>query len=100
MFHLPITVPMNPAMRLVQNDSSYVTLADIYENYCKEAGIARDDPVFISGEKLKQTLRLYRQDNQNGAGQPTRQEYFVLKKDLFDDVQTNLVPDNIVTQVS
>lgn len=44
-------------MRIIQNDSSYVTLADIYERYCEDAGIVREDPIFMMGEKTKALCR-------------------------------------------
>ena len=56
-FHLPVAVPCGPSMRLMQNDSSYVTLADIYEQYCESTGILREDPMFLIGEKSKNILR-------------------------------------------
>lgn len=99
-FHIPITVPCSPALRLMQNDSSYVTFGDMFEKYCEEAGISRDDPVFIPGEKMKQMLRLQRQDHSNMNGPPTRQEYWTIKKEIFDDIQAHLIPDNVISQVS
>ena len=62
-FHLPVAVPCGPSMRIVQNDSSYVTLADIYEQYCDSAGIVREDPIFLMGEKTKVVLREFKKVN-------------------------------------
>ena len=50
-------------MRILQNDSSYVTLADIYEQYCEQAGIVREDPVFMMGEKTKSVIREFKKVN-------------------------------------
>ena len=43
-------------MRLLQNDSSYVTFGDMYDQFCQETGLVREDPNFIVGEKVKATL--------------------------------------------
>lgn len=48
-------------MRLLQNDSSYVTFADIYEQYCEENGVGREDPVLLIGEKLRTAMREIRE---------------------------------------
>ena len=47
-------------MRILQNDSSYITLADIYEQFCDDVGIMREDPIFLMGEKGKMALREFR----------------------------------------
>lgn len=99
-FHIPVTVPCSPALRLMQNDASYVTFGDIFEKYCQESNVNRDDTVFVPGEKIKKTLRIYRQDHANGSGQPSKAEYFSMKKEVFDDIQAHLVPDSVISQVS
>ena len=48
-------------MRLLQSDSSYITFADIFEQYCEEHGVGREDPVFLIGEKLKAAMREIRE---------------------------------------
>ena len=50
-------------MRILQNDSSYITLADIYEQYCEETGIQREDPLFMMGEKVRAIMREFRKTN-------------------------------------
>lgn len=84
----------------MQNDASYVTFGDIFEKYCQESNVNRDDTVFVPGEKIKKTLRIYRQDHPNGNGQPSKLDYFSMKKEVFDDIQTHLVPDSVISQVS
>ena len=56
-FHLPAAILCSPTLRLLQNDSSYVALADIYDRYCEETNITREDPILVAGEKVKQVLR-------------------------------------------
>lgn len=45
----------------MQTDSSYVTLGDIYDRHCEEASISREDPILVSGEKVKNVLLEFKQ---------------------------------------
>ena len=60
-FHLPAAVSFSPTLRLIQTDTSYITLSDIYDQHCENAGITREDPVMMSGDKLRQVARDFRQ---------------------------------------
>lgn len=62
-FHLPAAVSCSPTLRLFQTDSSYVTLGDIYDLHCEEIGISREEPILFAGEKVKKTLREFRQNS-------------------------------------
>ena len=59
-FHLPATVSLNPGLRLLQSDASYITLGDIYDDHCESIGITREDPILVAGEKIKQVMRDFR----------------------------------------
>lgn len=48
-------------MRLLQNDSSYVTLGDIYDQHCEDIGITREDPCLVVGEKMKVAMREFKE---------------------------------------
>ena len=52
-FFLPLMIPLSPSVRLVQDDASYVTLQGIYEDYCRRSGLAKDDPLLFTMEKLR-----------------------------------------------
>lgn len=62
-FHLPAAVSCAPNLRLLQNDASYINLGDIYDQHCEASGIAREEPVLMIGEKVKATLREFKQRN-------------------------------------
>jgi transformation/transcription domain-associated protein len=68
-FHLPAAISCSISARLFQNDSSYVTFGDIYDRHCDEAGISREDPILVAGEKVKQVLREFRQVQGKTVGQ-------------------------------
>ncbi|THH01673.1 hypothetical protein EW026_g1062 [Hermanssonia centrifuga] len=78
-----------------ENDSSYVTFGDIYEEYCEEVGIGREDPIFLVVEKVKQSMKEFKKM----MGRPfNRGDIINLKRDLFGEIQAKLVPENIMTR--
>ncbi|KAK4137532.1 hypothetical protein BT67DRAFT_372977 [Trichocladium antarcticum] len=52
-FTLPLMVPLAPHIRIVQEDTSYMTLQGVYEDHCRRHGISRDEPVLFTMEKLR-----------------------------------------------
>lgn len=56
-FHLPAIVPLAPNVRMVQDDPSYYTLHDIYEDHCDTVQIHKDDPMVYFADKLKKNIR-------------------------------------------
>lgn len=94
-FHIPAAVSCSPSLRLLQNDSSYVTLGDIYDRHCEEHGITREDPILVSGEKVKRVLLEFKQSM---GRTPSKTEYFTLRKDIMDEVVAKLVPDDVLTK--
>lgn len=67
-FHLPAAVSCSPTLRLFQTDTSYITLGDIYEFHCEDAGISREEPILFAGEKIKKTLRELKQNPSRQVG--------------------------------
>jgi len=59
-FHVPAIISLNPGVRLLQTDASYIALSDIYDQHCENTGIAREDPMVVAGEKIKQVVRDFR----------------------------------------
>lgn len=60
-FHVPVAIPVQSTMRLIQSDSSYVSMMEIYEQFCAEKGIAREDPLYMVPEKLRPAMLNYKQ---------------------------------------
>ena len=55
-FHLPLAVSITPQIRLLANDSSYVTLQDVYDQHCSDKGVTREDPVLQVAQKTREIL--------------------------------------------
>jgi transformation/transcription domain-associated protein len=77
-FTLPLMVPLAPHIRIVEEDTSNITLQGVYEDYCRRHGMSKDDPVLFTMEKLRGVL-----DTKNSVGLPHTR--------IFDDSQANRV---------
>ncbi|KAI0638186.1 atypical/PIKK/TRRAP protein kinase [Trametes polyzona] len=94
-FHLPAAVSCAPNLRLLQNDASYITLGDIYDKHCEDSGMAREEPVMMSGEKVKIAMREFKQKN---GRLPNKGEFYMLKKEVLDDVVAKLCSEDVLTR--
>lgn len=91
-FHLPLMVPIAPHLRLVQDDSSYISLQGIFEDHCRRTGINKDDPIVFALKRVIGSLEPGR-TGQNAVDP-------VVKLEIFNCIQTDMVPNNIVVEVS
>lgn len=94
-FHIPAAISFSPTLRLLQNDSSYITLGDIYDQYCEERGFTREEPIFVCGEKVKTVVSEYRQVH---GSIPNKSHIYGLKKDIFDEIASKLIPGDVLTK--
>ena len=85
-FHLPAAIPLAPHIRIVQDDSTYISLQAIYEDYCARTGLHKDDPLRLANEKIQQAT-----DVQN-----SKQNLINLKVEILNTIQRDLVPNDIV----
>ena len=90
-FHLPLMVPLAPHLRLVQDDSSYISLQGIFEDHCRRIGINKDDPIVFALKKVIASLEPGRTGQL--AVDPN------VKLDIFTVVQ-EMVPPTIVLEAS
>lgn len=104
-FHLPVAVPLNPALRLLANDSSYVTLQHIYDSHCEMMRMAREDPQLAFAEKFSSVynpsvcfLTIYLLAA-NLQSQLTESQAVNLRAELQEEIIAKMVPENIITNV-
>jgi transformation/transcription domain-associated protein len=78
-FHLPVVVPLSPAIRMIQDDSSYITPQSVYEDHCRRHDLDKDEPLNFTMERLR-------------AITPQKQEqYSTIKVEAFNHVQEHVV---------
>jgi transformation/transcription domain-associated protein len=91
--YLPVIVSIAPQIRLVQDDPSYTTLQDIFEDYCKEKKMCRDDPAVYYTNRLKKVLLC------EDMSKRSKIELLNLKMELFEEISAQLVPNTILSSV-
>ena len=94
-FHLPVIVPLAPNVRIVQDDPSYYTLHDIYEDYCDDVNMHKDDPLAYYDEKLKNNFGTG--NSRDVVAQKT--ELLNLRMEINDEISNSMVPSNILSKV-
>lgn len=92
-FHLPLIVPIAPQIRLVQDDPSYITLQDIFEDYCKEKKMGRDDPAIYYTNRIRKVLL------SEDISKRSKIELLNLKMEVFEEISGQLVPNTILSTV-
>ncbi|KAI5862854.1 hypothetical protein GGS23DRAFT_569784, partial [Durotheca rogersii] len=89
-FTVPLIVPLAPHIRIVQEDTSYITLQGIYEDHCRRNGMAKDEPVILTMEKLRGLVE------PKGTKQP--EQAAAARLEVFAAIQEKWVPHTVVLQ--
>ncbi|EPB81798.1 hypothetical protein HMPREF1544_11483 [Mucor circinelloides 1006PhL] len=91
-FHLPAIVPLAPNVRMVEDDPSYCTLYDVYEDHCDATNMHKDDPLAYFIEKFK--------SNSNKATDVVsmKTEMLNLRLEINEEIAKNMVPANILSK--
>ncbi|KAJ5980931.1 hypothetical protein N7481_008229 [Penicillium waksmanii] len=89
-FHLPLMVPLAPHIRLVRDDSSYISMQGIYEDYCRRVGINKDEPVLFTMDRMRSLA----ETKQNR----TADQQQVLRTEILTAIQDKWVPSNVVLE--
>ncbi|WPG98564.1 Hypothetical protein R9X50_00135600 [Acrodontium crateriforme] len=85
-FTLPVMVPLSPQIRMIQDDSSYITLQGIYEDYCRRNEVDKDGPTMFTMEKMRGLT-------------PQKQETFLnTRLEALNYVQERFVPKDLARQ--
>ncbi|ROT39320.1 transcription-associated protein [Sodiomyces alkalinus F11] len=89
-FTLPLMVPLAPHIRIVQEDTSYITLQGVYEDHCRRHGMSKDEPVLFTMEKLRGVL-----DSKN----PKHGEQGATARlEVFNAIQEKWVPHTVALE--
>ena len=86
-FHLPLMVPIAPHIRLVQDDSSYISMQGVYEDHCRQTGMGKDEPVLFTMEKLRAMA-----ENKQGR---TPEQHAIMRTEILTAIQERWVPNNV-----
>ncbi|KAI5461401.1 hypothetical protein BGZ63DRAFT_235141 [Mariannaea sp. PMI_226] len=89
-FTLPLMVPLAPHIRIVQEDTSYITLQGVYEDHCRRMGMSKDEPVLFTMEKLRGIL-----ENKT-SNKP--EQTATARLEVFNAIQEKWVPPTLVLE--
>ncbi|KAJ5702643.1 hypothetical protein N7488_010191 [Penicillium malachiteum] len=89
-FHLPLMVPLAPHIRLVRDDSSYISMQGIYEDHCRRVGMNKDEPVLFTMDRMRSLA----ETKQNRT--PDQQQ--VLRTEILTAIQDKWVPSTVVLE--
>ncbi|KAJ5104398.1 hypothetical protein NUU61_001745 [Penicillium alfredii] len=89
-FHLPLMVPLAPHIRLVRDDSSYISMQGIYEDYCRRVGVNKDEPVLFTMDRMRSLA----ETKQNRT--PDQQQ--VLRTEILTAIQDKWIPSTVVLE--
>jgi transformation/transcription domain-associated protein len=89
-FTLPLMVPLAPHIRIVQEDTSYITLQGVYEDHCRRMGMSKDEPVLFTMEKMRGISEMK---------MPNKPEQTATAKlEVFNAIQEKWVPQTVVLE--
>ncbi|KAJ3121303.1 hypothetical protein HK098_003792 [Nowakowskiella sp. JEL0407] len=91
-FHLPTIIPLALAVRLVQDDITYKSLQEIYEDYCRSQGIHKEDPIVYHLSRMKEIVM---SDEMKRGGKIDLPN---LKTEILSSITENIIPPTILTQ--
>jgi transformation/transcription domain-associated protein len=106
-FHLPTAIPLAPQLRLVQNDQSYISLQDVYDDFATSKGMSREDSLMAFYDRVKalhepsmSRVSVVVPHHQLATDLQADTRFVQLKADVLEEIQTKLIPQNILSNVS
>ncbi|KAK5993473.1 Transcription-associated protein 1 [Cladobotryum mycophilum] len=90
-FTLPLMVPLAPHIRIVQEDTSYITLHGVYEDHCRRMGMSKDEPVLFTLEKIRGVL-------ESKGGQNKIELTPTARLEVFNAIQEKWVPSTVALE--
>ncbi|KAI1736178.1 FAT domain-containing protein [Xylaria scruposa] len=89
-FTVPLMIPLAPHIRIVQEDTSYVTLQGVYEDHCRRNGMLKDEPVMFTMDKLRGLIE------PKGAKPPDQTT--TARLEVFSAIQEKWVPHTVALE--
>ncbi|KFH46680.1 Transcription-associated protein-like protein [Hapsidospora chrysogenum ATCC 11550] len=89
-FTLPLMVPLAPHIRIVQEDTSYISLQGVYEDHCRRMGMSKDEPVLFTMDKMRGV-----QENKT-MNKP--EQTATARLEIFNAIQEKWVPHTLALE--
>ncbi|KAI0913375.1 FAT domain-containing protein [Ustulina deusta] len=89
-FTVPLMIPLAPHIRIVQEDTSYITLQGVYEDHCRRNGMQKDEPVMFTMEKLRGLIE--------AKGTKPPDQTTTARLEVFTAIQEKWVPHTVALE--
>ncbi|KAI0810751.1 FAT domain-containing protein [Xylaria sp. FL0064] len=89
-FTVPLMIPLAPHIRIVQEDTSYITLQGVYEDHCRRNGMLKDEPVMFTMEKLRGLIE--------AKGTKPPDQTTTARLEVFTAIQEKWVPHTVALE--
>ncbi|KAI1129443.1 FAT domain-containing protein [Nemania abortiva] len=89
-FTVPLMIPLAPHIRIVQEDTSYITLQGVYEDHCRRNGMLKDEPVMFTMEKLRGLIE--------PKGTKPPEQTTTARLEVFSAIQEKWVPHTVALE--
>lgn len=86
LFSVPAVIPFATNIRIVESNPSHCSLQEIFESYCQEVGMARDDPLVVYAERIRSFAFEGVEDVHSIA----------TKMEIADEITAKMIPDCIL----
>jgi transformation/transcription domain-associated protein len=90
-FHMPLIIPLSTSIRIIQDDPSYVSLEDVYEDHCEKKGIHPDQPILMFRDKLSEAISKYSIPLRKGNS-----DLLNLRLLIMDKISSAMISDDIL----
>ncbi|KAI0120020.1 FAT domain-containing protein [Nemania sp. FL0031] len=89
-FTVPLMIPLAPHIRIVQEDTSYITLQGVYEDHCRRNGMLKDEPVMFTMDKLRGLIE--------PKGTKPPEQTTTARLEVFSAIQEKWVPHTVALE--
>lgn len=87
-FSTPATIPFSGQLRLIESDHTLISLQEIYEKHCAEAGFHRDAPVMSWAEKMRAMAPSINNTVEAAS----------VRLDLLNEISVKMVPETVLSK--
>jgi len=88
-FSLPAAFPLSPHIRMVEDDVSYISLHQVYEDFCNRSGIHKDQAIDFYVKSVEEAMAI-RTDKDN------KDWLSNVKMEIIQAIRQRIVPDTFL----
>ncbi|KXS11669.1 hypothetical protein M427DRAFT_158085 [Gonapodya prolifera JEL478] len=95
-FHVPCIIPLSNQVRLVQDDPSYHSLYEIYEDHCESVQLYKDEPTVYYIKTLVEMAKSQPPATDGSSLKKQKAELTNCKIEILDHIGSKMAPDTML----